>query len=328
MGMATTEADYALEIGGVFEYRAQDAERIARQRGQQGLPPTKAPKSLPVLSTKDLALKEAESLFACAEKWMTISCAGGNRASCSERLDRLRFSVSNFYWLTSSNYAYMPPQNYAVAMEWAHKGAQAGYVQSMKDLGQYYLDGRLVEKSSAEAFRWLKAAAEGGCKPAMTLVARMYEQGDGTQKDRLQAAFWATLGWGLMPSGLSRTELAEVQNLATAWTPSKDAKGKCIEPAAQASSGSLPKAEVIGSVPGNPQIIVDNATEYAITVSLAGPTTQTVIIPAGQSRTVTVAQGGYGVTATSSGPGVIPLSGNETYSAGLQYRVRYFLSPK
>jgi hypothetical protein len=304
---AKTPADYELNIGVAFRPRASAFEAAARPGPGRHLIPKGSAIVPQTQSARDLRLREAEAYYACAEKWLTASCSHGNRQACSQDIHD---QVSVFYWMTSTRYAYSPPQNYLLALEWAQKGSAAGYVQSMKTLGEYYLNGIVTEKDHTQAFKWFSSAAQGGCVSAMRSVARMYDEGDGVGRDRTQAAFWATLGGAAVPSGLSHSELTQVQSLASAWTPSKDAKGKCIEPAASSgATSSLPiQLRPTGTAGSNPVLTITNDSALSWQIAFAGPSNYNVSVAPHGSQTITLTPGTYFISGQTNNAGVIPFA--------------------
>ncbi len=61
------------------------------------------------------------------------------------------------------------------AMEWCRKGAEAGYKESMHDLGLFYLEPRYNQEiDSISALGWFRKAAEAGYGPSMYQLARFY----------------------------------------------------------------------------------------------------------------------------------------------------------
>lgn len=261
--------------------------------------------------TPDPVLRRYEVSLACAEKWLGASFSDGSNGGCSE-LASLHEKIEDLYWLASLTYANLPPQNYALALEWARKGAAAGYVRSMNDLGGYHRLGIVTERNDEEAFKWLKIASEGGCRPVMRLVGRMYQNGEGTQRDVMQAAFWATLSGSATPSGLSRADFAQAQELATQWRPSKGTKGTCIDPAASASStgaSSLPiQLHPTGTVGLNPKLTIVNDSALNWQVALAGPSNYTISITSYGSQTITLTPGTYYISGRTDGAHVIPFA--------------------
>ena len=299
-----TEPEYQLRIGNIFMQTAL----------LSWAPPSGSPAATFVRtqsqSTQDSFLRDAEERLSCADRLLTGSCSHGNRTAC-DRETQLTDTVGLFYWGTSLRYL-SPPKNYALALHWAQRGAAAGYVQSMKTLGEYYLDGVIVEKDHPQAFKWFKAAAQGGCPSAMIVVSRMYGEGDGTEKNLREAVFWASLGGFSIPAGLSRSELAEVQELTAAWKPSKDARGKCTEPTASdshAGSSSLPIVlRAAGTVGADPVVTIKNNSGFNWRILFAGPSNYDVPLTPEGSKTIALMPGTYLISGECSSTNVTGFS--------------------
>lgn len=61
------------------------------------------------------------------------------------------------------------------SMEWLRKGANAGYPQSMHDLGLFYLEPNYNQEiDSIRALGWFRKAAEAGYGPSMYQLSRFY----------------------------------------------------------------------------------------------------------------------------------------------------------
>lgn len=73
----------------------------------------------------------------------------------------------------------------------------AGYA-----LGNLYAAGLGVPRSAGDAFRWYLWSAERGDRPAQQEVANAYLNGDGTQRNATQAAYWFRIG--IAPFQLAR----------------------------------------------------------------------------------------------------------------------------
>ncbi len=74
--------------------------------------------------------------------------------------------------------------DFAGAMQWLLKAAEAGHLQAQTDLGGIYLQGgKGVEANPQEAFRWFSKAAEQGSKEAMVYLGNMLYTGQGCAQD-------------------------------------------------------------------------------------------------------------------------------------------------
>ncbi len=76
------------------------------------------------------------------------------------------------------------------ALEWYRKAADAGDAPAMYNVGNYYVMGIVVEQDYHEALRWYTRSADGGFASAMTAIGAIYEQGFGVEKDGHEALMW------------------------------------------------------------------------------------------------------------------------------------------
>lgn len=68
--------------------------------------------------------------------------------------------------------------------------AKAGDAGSQYVLATMYFNGQGVEKNQVEAFQWLKRSAEQNYAKAQFQLANLYQQGVGTPQDMKLAAHW------------------------------------------------------------------------------------------------------------------------------------------
>lgn len=74
--------------------------------------------------------------------------------------------------------------DFAGALQWLHKAAEAGHLQAQTDLGGIYLQGgKGVESNPQEAFRWFSKAAEQGSNEARIYLGTMLAAGRGCEQD-------------------------------------------------------------------------------------------------------------------------------------------------
>ena len=74
--------------------------------------------------------------------------------------------------------------DFAEALQWLHKAAEAGHLQAQTDLGGIYLQGgKGVESNPQEAFRWFSKAAEQGSNEARIYLGTMLAAGQGCEQD-------------------------------------------------------------------------------------------------------------------------------------------------
>lgn len=77
------------------------------------------------------------------------------------------------------------------ALEWTKKGAEAGFVGSMLDLGLYYLEPKYGQEiDSISALGWFRKAAELGNGPAMWQLSRFYHN----KANAEEARYWLKKG--------------------------------------------------------------------------------------------------------------------------------------
>lgn len=78
--------------------------------------------------------------------------------------------------------------DFAGALEWTRKAAEAGWLQAQTDLGGLYLSGgRGVDPDPTEAYRWFtKAAAQGSVQSEVFIGMLLYD-GQGVPQDRAAA---------------------------------------------------------------------------------------------------------------------------------------------
>ena len=79
--------------------------------------------------------------------------------------------------------------NYTKAMYWMKKVAESGDVEAKFHVGAMYHDGEGVERDFLEAIKWYEAAAEGGFSPAWCCIGMIYNntRDDGAPADFAKA---------------------------------------------------------------------------------------------------------------------------------------------
>ena len=82
--------------------------------------------------------------------------------------------------------------DYEQSAKWLTKAAEQGDVDSMYNLGFFYLDGIGVEEDDEQALKWFKMAAEQGEPDSAYAVGLCYYNGEGTDRDYVQALEWFT----------------------------------------------------------------------------------------------------------------------------------------
>lgn len=76
----------------------------------------------------------------------------------------------------------------ARAVELCREGAQAGDADAQTDLGNFYLEGKVIARDMAQARRWYEKAAAQDQANAAFLLGQIYWNGDGVAKDNAKAA--------------------------------------------------------------------------------------------------------------------------------------------
>lgn len=82
--------------------------------------------------------------------------------------------------------------DFAGALEWTKRAAEAGLLQAQTDLGALYMyGGHGVSRDMAEARKWFGRAMEQGSKEAGVFMGIMYSEGLGVEKDARKAvSYW------------------------------------------------------------------------------------------------------------------------------------------
>jgi hypothetical protein len=90
---------------------------------------------------------------------------------------------------------------------------------------------------------------------------------------------------------------------------------------------TMPSAQATGmALGGKTSITVENATEYVLSILIAGPVTQKIDIAAHASETISLLPGDYDVAARVSNPTVIPFFGRHNYAMNTGYSEQFYLS--
>lgn len=76
------------------------------------------------------------------------------------------------------------------AFEWFKKAADQNHIQAIFEIGNYYYEGDIVNKSKEEAFNWFRKSAEQGYGIAEYRIGSCYEDGNGIEKNLNLAIFW------------------------------------------------------------------------------------------------------------------------------------------
>lgn len=81
-------------------------------------------------------------------------------------------------------------EDYAQALVWYRKAADAGSAAGMANIGRLYEDGTGVKKDIGEAVGWYRKSAVAGNSVGMNDLGAMYESGIGVRKDVREAMGW------------------------------------------------------------------------------------------------------------------------------------------
>lgn len=100
-------------------------------------------------------------------------------------------------------YGYGVPKNLALAREWYEKAANAGHSHGQYRMGEYCYWGYEGEehKDAKKAFEWYLKAAKQDQLDSIFMVARMYWDGDGVQRDYAESVRWDARGAELGHAG-------------------------------------------------------------------------------------------------------------------------------
>jgi uncharacterized protein len=85
-------------------------------------------------------------------------------------------------------------QDYAEAMKWYRKAADAGSGWAAEHIGYLYYDGVGVQQDYAEAVKWLRKGTRSEFGITELCLGRCYLYGLGVQQDYIEAAFWLLEG--------------------------------------------------------------------------------------------------------------------------------------
>ena len=88
----------------------------------------------------------------------------------------------------------------------------------------------------------------------------------------------------------------------------------------------MPPAQAIPGGIGIPSLVVENETEYTLTILLSGPNSQKVQISPGASKSVLIVPGGYEIAARVSDPSVVPFYGRQPFAPGSDYSEHFYIS--
>jgi len=81
-------------------------------------------------------------------------------------------------------------KNYAEAFSWMKSSAQRGFPEGQYALGRLYERGQGCERNQEQAIRWYKKAAESGNLKAASKLGFLYRNGMGVERDASEAIRW------------------------------------------------------------------------------------------------------------------------------------------
>ena len=80
--------------------------------------------------------------------------------------------------------------HYAEAVKWYRKSAEGGCAEGQISLGTMYHLGYGVEQNLIEAEKWYRKSAEAGCADGQLSLAFLYYEGDGVEQNYVEAEKW------------------------------------------------------------------------------------------------------------------------------------------
>lgn len=108
-----------------------------------------------------------------------------------EPLARGGNAEAQFYFATLFARGEGVDQNEDVALDWAQKSAEQGYIEAEYYLGTLLLRRAVSSGDSADiAVGWIRKAADHGLVAAMGSLWLIYDMGYGVMRDADQAAYW------------------------------------------------------------------------------------------------------------------------------------------
>lgn len=123
-----------------------------------------------------------------AEKWYMKEALYINPKN-SEDLDRIRKKMYAASW-NDKGVDYDRKGDLKLAVYWFQTAADAGDKHAQCNLGNYYYDGKGVEKDFCQAFKLYYSSAMQGFAPAQYQLAFCYINGEGVAKDKNEGIKW------------------------------------------------------------------------------------------------------------------------------------------
>lgn len=146
---------------------------------------------------------------------------------------------------TGSGESAFARQNFVRSASIFMRRAQHGNAEAQTYLGYMYSNGRGVPQDYAAAALWLRRAADQGYPTGQFLLGLLYDKGHGLKQDFPEAYFWLNLAaahasirqrdyWtrirNAVAGKLTLDELANTQNRAVAWRPTREREARARQP--------------------------------------------------------------------------------------------------
>ena len=130
------------------------------------------------------------------------------------------------------------PRDYVQAMQWYRLAAEQEHIGAQYNLGLMYAKGQGVSQDHVEAANWYRRAAEQNDGISQSTLGIMYTKGYGVPQDFVRAHMWLSLAASNLSPGydhdtavrnreyvislMTPAEIAEAQQLARKWKPTKE----------------------------------------------------------------------------------------------------------
>ena len=123
-------------------------------------------------------------------------------------------------------------RDYATALRLFRPLANGGDASAQSNLGVMYRNAQGVPQDYAQAMKWYRLAADQGNASAQYNLGIMYDKGQGVPQDYVLAHMWFNLSAAqgqeravknrdIVAKRMTPAQIAEAQNLAREWKPSK-----------------------------------------------------------------------------------------------------------
>ena len=90
----------------------------------------------------------------------------------------------------SASYEYGVQKDEKKALYWLRKAAEGGHRTALTAMWLRYLDGKGVKQDEKKASYWMRKAAEGGDGTSQLMLGRRYRDGKGVKQDEKKALYW------------------------------------------------------------------------------------------------------------------------------------------